>query len=164
MTIVLDASNNPTTQVLSTNYNTAIWHHFILYVTVSTLDITLDRVKLPQQQLGVVPTGPTDPRSWILASPSFNGYLKELRVYTDFSVSDSHFWYLLNKNYKSSITNPTNYPYLSAYYRLTGDSNYNDPVFHLLAELTLKNNGMVTMSGVIKHFLIHYSFRYLRIT
>jgi hypothetical protein len=42
----------------------------------------------------------------------FSGYLKEIRIYMDYQTDYNGFRYMINKNYRTLITNPTEYPYL----------------------------------------------------
>lgn len=64
---------------------------------------------------------PTSTRTMTFAPGiSFNGYIRELRVYVNFQNENfDNLYYLIFKNYMSVITNPTEYPFLIFYMRWT---------------------------------------------
>eukprot|EP00347_Sterkiella_histriomuscorum_P021781 403332787 len=72
---------------------------------------------------GTFTQDPAKPGSQIkIGTEGFNGYLKEIKLYTDFDSSFdlSNHRQMMHKNYRSLISTPTYYPFLREYYRMSG--------------------------------------------
>ncbi|CDW83341.1 UNKNOWN [Stylonychia lemnae] len=56
----------------------------------------------------------------------FQGYLKELRYYSDFGDEVRSVLYMVLRNFRSELPNPTAYPYLIGYYKFTVPEQFVD--------------------------------------
>eukprot|EP00347_Sterkiella_histriomuscorum_P013429 403364739 len=103
------------------------WHHYFYYVKSSEVDFYFDTENMGTQ-----------------------GYGKEYRAYTNFGTENiQNLKYMILKNYKNTVPNPTEYPFLIFYLKLYAPY-YSTDIYsdHLLYDLTQRNSPLATVNNV----------------
>eukprot|EP00347_Sterkiella_histriomuscorum_P008004 403346735 len=144
-------------QVLKSPVTASQWNHYLFYIKASQYEMYFNREYMGTQQKPFLTL--TTRRSLLFAQGlNFQGYLKELKVYANFgSANFEDIKYLIFKNYRSTITNPTEYPFLLSYVRFTspissisGFSNSFIDFIHY--DLTQRDSGIINTGTIVQLF------------